>query len=122
MRRAHRFLAIAWMMLAPAARGAEIVVQANDSHGRPAVDAVVTLAPQAEAAAVAARAGATTKFIDQRDETFIPYVEVFRPGDTVIFRNSDHTRHHAYSFSATKSFEFVLGPGESSNPLVLERA
>ena len=43
------------------------------------------------------------KIIDQRDETFIPYVEIFRPGDQVVFRNSDRTRHHVYSFAPAKS-------------------
>ena len=52
---------------------------------------------------------------------FVPYIEVFRPGDRVVFRNSDDTRHHVYSFSKVKAFEFVLRPGESSPPLVLDK-
>jgi plastocyanin len=53
-------------------------------------------------------------FIDQRDETFLPLVEIVPVGDTIIFRNSDRTRHHVYSFSPLKSFEFVLKPNEQS--------
>jgi plastocyanin len=63
-----------------------------------------------------------TKIVDQRDETFVPYVEIFRPGDSVVFRNSDTTRHHVYSFAAAKSFEFVIAPGDSAPPVVLDRA
>jgi hypothetical protein len=40
----------------------------------------------------------------------------------VVFRNSDGTRHHVYSFSATKAFEQLLAPGDSGAPLQLERA
>src|SRR6185436_2157730 len=99
---------------------AELAVQVEDARGRPTADAVVTVVPEGEQAKPAAPPPAT-RFIDQRDETFIPYVEVFRPGDSVVFRNSDRTRHHAYSFAPAKAFEFVLGPGEKSSPLVLER-
>ena len=98
-------------------------MQVDDARGRPAADAVVTVAPSPEGGQP--RGGAApppeSKFIDQRDETFVPYVETFRPGDSVVFRNSDRTRHHAYSFAPAKAFEFVLGPGERSNPLALEK-
>jgi hypothetical protein len=46
---------------------------------------------------------------------------VVHPGDRVVFRNSDGTRHHVYSFSEAKAFEFLLRPGESSPPLTLNR-
>jgi hypothetical protein len=65
---------------------------------------------------------AQTKTIDQRRETFLPYVEIFRPGDRVVFRNSDTTRHHVDSFSPTRSFEMVVRPGRSTAPLLLDRA
>jgi plastocyanin len=84
---------------------------------------VVTVLPQNAAKAVAPprRSAPSTKIIDQKDEMFIPYIEIFRPGDKVLFRNSDQTRHHVYSFSPVKSFEFVLVPGQSSNPLELDQ-
>jgi plastocyanin len=62
------------------------------------------------------------RIIDQKDLMFLPYIEVFRPGDAVVFRNSDRTRHHVYSFSQAKAFEFVLAPGQSSPPLTLDKA
>ena len=106
------------LVFSVAPRAAELTVRVTDARGHPAADAVVSLvAPTPEGAA---RAPAQ-KVIDQKDETFIPYVEVFRPGDQVVFRNSDTTRHHVYSFSPTRSFEFVLRPTESSQPLTLEK-
>jgi plastocyanin len=97
----------------------ELIVSIDDGHGNPASDAVVSL--RKEGAVDQAPRAAATKIIDQRDETFIPYVEIFRPGDQVVFRNSDRTRHHVYSFSAAKSFEFVIAPGDSAPPVTLDR-
>ncbi|MBV8165668.1 MAG: methylamine utilization protein [Alphaproteobacteria bacterium] len=108
----------------PAAAGAELTVLVSDADGRPVADAVVTLAPRSpEATVVAAHAPALPPrvVIDQRNETFIPYVQIVPRGGEVAFSNSDQTRHHVYSFSPVKAFEFVLAPGESSAPVRLER-
>jgi len=99
------------------ASAAELDVTVSDARGSPAQDAVVSVrggngTPHARPAA--------TRPIDQRNETFIPYVEIFRPGDNVVFRNSDRTRHHVYSFAPAKSFEFVIAPGASAPPVVLD--
>ena len=55
-------------------------------------------------------------FIDQKDETFVPYVVAIMRGGTVTFRNSDTTRHHVYTFSPIHPFEFILKPGDISPP------
>ena len=103
----------------PALAG-ELTVTIADAHSAPVADAVVTVHGDAEPPAPPP--APVTKTIDQRDETFIPYVEIFRPGDQVVFRNSDHTRHHVYSFSPAKSFEFVIAPGHSAPPVTLDHA
>lgn len=125
MRAAIAVLGLALLSLTPrAGAGAELSVLVSDSEGRPVPDAVITLAPRsAEAIAVAARAPALAPrvVIDQRNETFIPYVQIVPRGGEVAFSNSDLTRHHVYSFSPVKAFEFVLAPGESSAPVRLER-
>ncbi|MEP6940458.1 MAG: methylamine utilization protein [Rudaea sp.] len=105
------------------ARPVALDVSVTDAHGAAIADAVITAAPQSvsrESEAISQRVP-RTHVIDQRNETFIPYVEVFRPGDSVIFRNSDRTRHHAYSFSSARQFDFVLGSGEDSPPMVLDK-
>jgi len=84
-------------------------------------DAVVTVIPH-DSTSAAAREAPATRFIDQKDETFIPYVQMLRPGDSVVFRNSDNTRHHVYSFAPARQFEFVLTPGQSSAPLTVEHS
>lgn len=105
---------------APAA-AAGVVVRVADGKGHPVPDAVVTLVPKTASERVERRAP-VTRVIDQKNLMFVPYVQVLRPGDTVVFRNSDRTRHHVYSFSRTKAFEFVLAPGQSSPPLMLDKA
>ena len=113
--------AVAGMCLSSApAYAAGIGVRISDTRGHAVADAVVTIAPQS-GASVAPAPPAATRVIDQKNETFIPYIEVFRPGDKVVFHNSDNTRHHAYSFAPAGQFEFVLAPGESSAPLQLDK-
>jgi plastocyanin len=112
-----------FLTAAPLSAG-ELIVRIDDGHGKPAGDAVVTAYREGESgveAHVAAEHAAATRIIDQRDETFLPYVEIFRPGDQVVFRNSDRTRHHVYSFSPAKTFEFVIAPGASTPPVTLDQ-
>lgn len=98
----------------------QLLVAVADDGGKPVADAVVTVRPlvgQAQAVGKPVR-----HVVDQRNLVFMPYLQVFRPGDEVVFRNSDATRHHVYSFSPARAFEFVLAPSQSSPPLKLEKA
>lgn len=106
------------MAIAPVAKAASLSVHVIDQNSRPVEDAVVMLSGDG----LATRSPPATYTIDQKQLTFLPFVQVLRPGDSVVFRNSDRTRHHVYSFSTTRAFEFVLAPGESSAPLALPRA
>ncbi|RZA18269.1 MAG: methylamine utilization protein [Lysobacteraceae bacterium] len=100
----------------------QVVVSVGDARGRAVVDAVVTLRPVGGSpAAMATPATPDRHIIDQRNLQFMPYLQVFRPGDEVVFRNSEATRHHVYSFSPARAFEFVLGPGQRSPPLKLDK-
>ncbi len=103
-----------------AAAAAQLDVQLHDRHGQPVADAVISVTIQS-ASSDETRTPAQTKVIDQKNEQFDPYLEIFRPGDSVIFRNSDSTRHHVYSFSPSKTFEFVLASGEQSPPIILDK-
>jgi plastocyanin len=114
---ASLLLGNAWPVLA-----AEVTVHLDDGRGHAVSDAVVMLIPDAAPAAASAPPAPATHVVDQRDETFVPYVQLLRPGDEVVFRNSDSTRHHVYSFAAIRTFEFVLRPGESSPALVMDKS
>jgi plastocyanin len=119
MRSIMAWLAMLALLAAQPARAADLVVKVGDDHGRPVADAVVTVLPRAGGAPK--RPPPARRTIDQKNLMFVPYIEVFRPGDQVVFRNSDSTRHHVYSFSPVKAFEFVLAPGESSQPQLLDK-
>ena len=116
MRRvAAMLLALAF---APPAGAAGLLVEVVDRGGRPVADAVVTL--EAVAGLDTGPGTPQVRTIDQHALQFDPYVEVFRPGDAVVFRNSDRTHHHVYSFSPGEAFETIVAPGESSAPRTLD--
>ncbi|WP_407908413.1 carboxypeptidase regulatory-like domain-containing protein [Lysobacter claricitrinus] len=101
------------------AMAAQVAVDITDRQGKPVGDAVVTLLRRDGAGP---KPGApSTHSIDQKDLMFSPYVEVARPGDSVVFRNSDTTRHHVYSFSPVKQFEYVIAPHDAAPPVKLPR-
>ncbi len=115
------YMAVVLFFLVPDLGAAELTVRIVDARNAAVADAVVTIVPKPGTAAPPSRAtGPATRVIDQKNETFIPYVAILRPGDSVVFHNSDHTRHHVYSFAPARQFEFVLTSGESSTPLQLE--
>lgn len=118
-----RWLGTLALLIGTAAGAADLSIDITDQRGKPVGDAVVSVLPHDEAGKAAApqRPAAGSKTINQVSLAFVPYIEVFRPGDKVVFRNSDETRHHVYSFSPVKAFEFMLGAGESSQPLELEK-
>jgi plastocyanin len=107
-------------LLAGPLGAAELAVDVADRQGRPVADAVVTLVRR-DGAGPRANAPATHS-IDQKNLTFVPYVEVAHPGDSVVFRNSDGTRHHVYSFSAARQFEYVVAPRAETAPVLLPRS
>jgi plastocyanin len=124
MRTTRWFIAVLAVAAAAIASAADLNVRIADDHGKAVADAVVTVLPEGDTKGErpVMRPAPSTRTIDQKNLMFIPYIEIFRPGDNVVFRNSDQTRHHVYSFSPIKAFEFVLAPGESSPPLVLDKS
>jgi plastocyanin len=113
--------ALLCLVVAAQAAAGDLRVLVTDQRGQPVADAVVDVLPPPGSTAPAA-SFPRTHTVNQVALTFVPYIEVLRPGDKVVFHNGDRTRHHVYSFSAAKSFEFMLSPGENSAPLQLERA
>ncbi len=92
-------------------RAAAIVATVTDEAGRPLPDAVVSLVANGNTR-IAPSSSLASAEIDQSDEVFVPAVVVIQRGGSVIFRNSDRTRHHIYSFSSIRPFEFVQKPDD----------
>jgi plastocyanin len=110
-------LALALATAAAVAAAGPLEVAIVDADGEPVGNAVVTL--HSSSGLDTGPGVAQTHTIDQRDLQFDPQVQVFHPGDSVVFRNSDRTRHHVYSFAPGSAFETVVKPGESSAPMKL---
>jgi len=121
MRQTFVLLVILFATAIASADAAEIAVTVLDQHGRPASDAVISLWP-AEKGRLPSESAPEAHLIDQSNEAFLPFVTVMRRGDTVVFKNSDRTRHHVYSFSTVKPFELVLNPNEASQPLKFDQS
>lgn len=103
------------LALSPWAAAAGLEVAIVDTDGAPVPDAVVMLLPHA---GLDTGPGVSrTHTVDQHDLQFDPHVTLLHPGDRVVFRNSDRTRHHVYSFSTGGAFETIVKPGESSPPM-----
>ncbi|MBV9570484.1 MAG: methylamine utilization protein [Alphaproteobacteria bacterium] len=112
-------LAVAFLLNTASAGGATIDVATTDSHGHPALNAVVSLTPTS--AAAASTHLPVEAIIDQRKETFVPLVTVVRTGGRVTFTNNDTTMHQVYSFSPVKQFAFEIDEGRKSEPIVFNR-
>lgn len=108
-------MALLWALSASGACAATVSVAVTDSHGSPAADAVVTLAPVDKAQIPSAVP--QKNVIAQRDETFIPLVVIVRRGGNVVFTNNDTTKHQVYSFSPIKQFAFEIDQGQISAPV-----
>jgi plastocyanin len=109
------------LMFGVRAQAAGIMFEVTDQDGHPVANAVVALAPSGQGAGVDA-GPAQQIIVDQRNEMFIPLVSVLMRGGSVTFANGDRVRHHVYSFSSIKQFQFILNPGESSAPVKFDKS
>jgi len=110
------------LLVCPLAWAGAVVVHVVDQSGAPVPDAVVALTPDAAPTQSAKEPGPPlSAVLDQKNETFIPLVTLLREGGALTVRNSDRTRHHVYSFSAIKQFQFVLNPGDQSPPVIFDK-
>lgn len=59
--------------------------------------------------------------LDQRNESFVPYVVAVTVGSTVDFPNSDRTYHNVFSLSKTKRFDLGRYPRGQSRSVRFDR-
>lgn len=94
---------------AATASAADITMVVSDEAGQPLAHAVVTYASGEQESK-----SATRHEVGQRGRKFVPNTTLIQRGDTVTFPNHDSLRHHVYSFSAARTFEFELYGGDVS--------
>lgn len=88
------------------------LLQLIDASGNPLVGAVLfDTNPSAEATQ------SVTHTMDQVQRQFVPAVLTIQVGNSVTFPNSDSIRHHVFSFSSARSFDFELY-GNSEAPTI----
>jgi plastocyanin len=103
-----------------AAMAATVDIVITDTNGKPAANAIVSLAPE-NGTAPSPTNIPNEATIDQRNQMFVPLAVTIRKGGHVVFANNDATMHQVYSFSPIKQFEYEIRQGEKSPPVVFDR-
>ena len=114
MRRVAALLAVLLLPCLTAWAGA-VTVSVTDESGKALRGAVVFLEPAPGTPSLPVASAPAV--MDQIDKAFVPQVLVVTVGSDVSFPNSDHIRHHVYSFSEARSFELPLYAGTPADPV-----
>ena len=112
-------LCIAALSLPASAFAATLTLKLTDQDGAAVDDAVIYITT------IDGRHQASmpqTVDVDQVNEMFVPHVRATTVGSLVNFPNSDHVRHHVYSFSEAKTFEVPLYSGVPAEPTLFDKA
>jgi plastocyanin len=112
----RQFTLLAMMLICPAALAKS--VQITDQFGKPVENVVVSFA--SDKAIQSGELDVLT--MDQINKQFAPRVLIVQKDQTVVFPNSDNIRHHLYSFSKPKPFEFKMFRGGESEKLTFDQA
>ncbi len=113
-----RWHALFLLLSIAVARAGSVAVAVKDEAGRPVGDAVVYALP----VSALAPSRKTRGDVVQRNKQFVPYVSAVQTGSEVQFPNKDNVKHHIYSFSPAKKFEFPLYAGTPPEPVVFDKA
>ena len=106
-------------LAAPGVFAASLTLTLTNQDNNPVEDAVVyvlTVDAQHQSST------SQTIEMDQINEAFVPHVRATTVGSLVNFPNSDHVRHHIYSFSEAKTFEVPLCSGVPAGPTLFDKA
>ena len=115
-----RLLAVSVVSLLPTVvTAASLELRLTDQDGNAVDDAVLYVSQvNGQTAPVAPQQVS----VDQVNEAFVPHVRAITTGSSVLFPNSDHIRHHVYSFSPAKAFELPLYIGIPAAPVTFDTA
>lgn len=108
------------LLCATRAFSAELQVNVVDQRGAPLSHAPVYLTAE-DGATLPLNLPAAVARMDQRNETFQPFLVTIPQGAQLRFTNSDVVNHHVYSFSAAKKLDVVVPIGGDSEAFVFTR-
>jgi plastocyanin len=108
------------LCLAGNTRAAGLDLTLVTSAGRPVVDAVVMVRPDAGVRGAARLSGPFR--MAQKDTLFQPFVLIVPVGAEVSFPNLDPFHHHVYSFSKAKTFELKLYGRDETRRVTFDKA
>jgi plastocyanin len=105
-----------WLIAELAAAGS-LTVHVLDRDGRPVPEVAVyaeAIDGPAAAVSLAGDSGpaAPNATMNQHERSFDPHILIIETGTRVDFPNSDDIRHHVYSFSPAKRFNFSIDSGQ----------
>lgn len=98
----------AFILFVSVAGATELTLVVTDVEGKPLQNVVVT------SNGPPTKDSSEKHEVVQRGREFVPNSTLIRKGDTVSFPNQDSLRHHVYSFSSARTFEFELYGGDVS--------
>lgn len=95
--------------------GGSVQLLVQDADGAPLEGAVVFLQPYGVSGSADSRAEQPQEHhVIQESREFVPDTLLIGTGDLVAFPNHDSVRHHVFSFSEPRVFEFELYGGDVS--------
>jgi plastocyanin len=101
------------------ALGADMTALVKDDSGKPIANAIIVAVPIDGPAKLPAKPA--VEIMEQSNKEFVPTVLPILVGSKVSFPNRDSVRHHVYSFSPAKRFEFKLYAGTPTEPIVFDQ-
>jgi plastocyanin len=105
------FIALVALIVSQSALAKALVIQVVDKNGLTIPNAVISF-PQ-----IKATKQINMVTMDQVNKQFAPHVLMIQKNQLVDFPNSDHIRHHVYSFSQPNQFEIKLFSGSEAQPI-----
>ena len=105
-------LALSGLTLAfGSAIASEVQIRILDRDGEPVPEVAVFARVVGESFEAGAGQAAASWSVGQHDLIFDPYFSIVRTGTEIRFSNDDDVRHHVYSFSDVRRFDFTIDSG-----------
>lgn len=99
---------VAWLAMSVAAANVPPTLLFQDAQGAPLAGVILFQTQAPEGKHSGESDAPTVHVMDQVQRQFVPDLLLVAAGDRVSFPNSDSIRHHVYSFSSTRTFDFEL--------------